>query len=479
MQHLKVVCISLAVCINLLLFPLAVGAQDNTPMVGVEVSSDTLTVGVPWVLLLVVDHGIPDEVTVMAPPFAGALFLDRYVKMPMIVGAQIRTAIEYTLIPNRAGWVRIEPFTVRTPVGEAETSAMVFNIRGSGAERRLVSPRLVWEEASGQAAGQSLTAGERAVFALRVTGLAPSLLPPQEFFMPEVPQGAILTLSPLSAEEREGGLAIRLALIPLEGDFLLPARVLQHGNNVFEIPALHIRVSGHPENTSRRGIEPMGREAQGEGKTEEASLIYPQFPDFDFTVFDKSVLGKIWRKQCEETYRISQELWYNDNRAQALAELRHKERNHPAGALLQPIRREAEESLGIFNTGNESRGLQKLLSGLVLIFFILVIIAPLVCYKMIGRKAALACIVIFAVLGFVCLYRLVDLRGISGKNGRFGVTNETIVRRMADYDGGELFSFREGQPVMVMLNSGSWLYVRTNDDKNNAGWIPAETIIFY
>jgi len=50
---------------------------------------------------------------------------------------------------------------------------------------------------------------------------------------------------------------------------------------------------------------------------------------------------------------------------------------------------------------------------------------------------------------------------------------------MADVEGEVLFSFREGQPVVILLNSGSWVYVRTNDAAGSSGWIPAEEVEFY
>jgi hypothetical protein len=86
---------------------------------------------------------------------------------------------------------------------------------------------------------------------------------------------------------------------------------------------------------------------------------------------------------------------------------------------------------------------------------------------------------VFAVLGLFCLYRLMDLRGFNGKNGRFGVTHETPVRRTADYAGEEFFSFREGQPVIILHNSSTWLNVRANDASGGSGWIPADAVIFY
>ena len=456
--------------IFLLMFPPGMSAQDTGPQVSVETYPETPEVGVPWFLTLFVNNSVPDDVTVIMPPFAGFLSSDRIRKTPRITETQVQTVIEYRFVPNNAGRFILESFTVITSEGIAETGPLVLEIRGSGAEQKPSIPRIVWEGAPRQ-----MAAGERTALALRVYGWNSSR-PPQEFFMPEVPQGAILFSSPLSAEEREGGTAVKLNLIPLDGDFYLPARVLQHENFVFEIPALHIRVTGRSAGETAVGEQPLNSETVP-GK------VHAQFPDFDSAAFDKPV-RRIWRGQGENIYNTARGLWDNGFYAQALAELRRNERDHPAGALLQPIRREAEKNLGLLNTENESRWKRKFLLGLSFFFFLLVIITPFVCSIFIRdspwKRAALICAVVFTVLGSFYIYLFVDSRSVFyGKNSRFGVTSEIPVRRTADIDGEELFSFREGQPVVIMLNSGSWVYARANDAGGSSGWIPAEAVIFY
>jgi len=464
-------------CVTLTIFLLVVSpvvsAQDSVPAVTVETSPGIPSVGVPWTLTLFVKHSVPDEVTVVTPQFAPSLSLDRIVKTPGVVEAQVQTVIEYRFIPNSAGRFLLEPFTVITPNGSVETDPLVLEIRRSGAELRPspLFPPIVWEGLPRQ-----MAAGERAILSLRIYGWS-SLLP-QELFMPEVPPGVILTLSPLSAEERANGLAVRFSLIPLEaGDIHFPARTLQYENAVFEIPALNIHVTPRPAGTV---AERQSQSAPQDGKTA-SPVVHAQFPDFDSGAFDKRIAGA-WRGQCESIYKTARDLWDSGFRAKALAELRRSERDHPAGALLLPIRQEAEKSLGLFNTENENRR-HKLRLSLSIFFLFLVIISLFICFKLKGssaKKAALLCTIVFAVLASFCLYRLADSRSVfHGKNSRFGVTNETPVRRTVDFEGEELFSFREGQPVVIMLNSGSWVYVRSNDSEGRSGWIPAEAVIFY
>jgi hypothetical protein len=457
-----------------MLVPSLVSAQDTEeerpPGVTVETSSETPSAGVLWTLTILVNHGEPDEVTVIAPPFAPNFTLDRLVKNPRTAGERTQTVFEYRLLPNRQGRYTLESFTVITPHGITETSPLVLNVR-SDADIKPSVLRIVWEGVPSQ-----IAKGEQAVIALRAPGWN-SKQPPTEFFMPEVPMGAILSLMPLSAQERESGMAAKLALIPLDRDFRLPARVLRYENFIFEIPALNIRAYSPPAE------HPAARDETQEASSSSGN-VQAQFPDFDPAVYDKSVMGRVWRGQCENIYNTAKDLWENGLYSQSLAELRRNEKHHPAGALLRQVRREAEELLMFFNTADESREQRNFLLGLSFLFFFLVIITPFVCFMIFRqssrKKAALFCAVFFTALGFLCLYWLVDSRSVFGeKSGRFGITGVTPVRRAADFEGEELFSFREGQPVAVMLNSGGWVFVRTNDSSGAEGWIPADAVIIY
>ncbi|MCL2801775.1 MAG: hypothetical protein FWD28_08470 [Treponema sp.] len=73
--------------------------------------------------------------------------------------------------------------------------------------------------------------------------------PPASFFMPEVPQGLILSMQPITEEDRENGILIKLLLIPLSaGEIILPSRTLTHrgtvqSNTLFAVPAFSLRVN--------------------------------------------------------------------------------------------------------------------------------------------------------------------------------------------------------------------------------------------
>jgi hypothetical protein len=476
----------LAFCVTLIVFlltpSLSLRAEENTdaeetktsdPQVFASVDPAIPVVGRPMTITLLIDYPVPEDVTVIAPSFSGSLTLDRIAKTPRVTETRVFTVVEYRFVPVSGGRVVLESFTVVCPGGVTETGSFVLNIRREGEEPVLLTPRLAWEGAPRQ-----MAAGDRVTLVLRAGGWN-SRRPPPEFFMPPVPQGVILALSPLSEQERAGGIAVKLTLIPLNaGDFRLSARVIQHENVRFTIPALNIQITGSS------AARPPGSAVESSGGDNAGNVTAP-FPDFVLTTPEKSRIRENHRLQCENLYNTAKELWDSGLFAGALAELRRNERDHPAGALLKPIRRQAEENLGLFNAENESRLRRKILSGLFSFLLFLVIITLFICLFFIKkenslRKKAFLCAVVLSAAGSFFFYRLADSRFVfPRKDNLYGVTKKTPVRRMADVEGEILFSFREGQPVVILLNSGSWVYVRTNDAAGSSGWIPAEEVEFY
>jgi len=456
--------------IFLFIFPRSASAQnantpqtENNPVVYTSINPEPLSPGKPFTLTLLVDYPVPEDVNVIAPPFSGFLTLDRFIKSPRITETRTQTVFEYRLIPKNTGLFVLESFTVVCPGGITEAGPFVLNIRAEGDAYRILVPRISWEEAPRQ-----LATGERALLTLRANDWnEPG--PPPEFFMPQVPQGVILALAPLTAQERESGIAAKFTLIPVTvGDFRLGARSLQYENFRFEIPALQIRIN-NPASS-----EPIAHN-NGDG-IEDAFEEQARFPELVFST-PKS-------RRIETIYNTARDLWNSGFRARALAHLRRHERDHHAGAYLVPIRRQAEENLRIFNGGDENRLERKLLLVLLSFVIFIVIIIPFICFIMVkkfpGGKRVLFCAVIFSALVSFFLFLLADARiALQRKGGRFGVTTGTPVRNTADTDAKELFVFREGQPVMILLKNESWVYVMANDTDGNSGWIPAEAVEFY
>jgi hypothetical protein len=450
----------------LLLIPFALSAQDvqggaNPPdgvIVEVEITPEMPKVGRPVVITLIIDHPVPDAVTVVAPLFPPPLVFDRLVKTPKSSEGQVKTAVEYRLIPNNPGLFILEPFTVFVPFHTIRTQPLVLDVSLPNEEKSVPIPRITWEGVPSR-----MTAGDRADFAIRASGFG-QRKPPEDFFTPVIPRRAVLETSPMFTDEKTGMITVRFSFIPMEaGEFRLNARTLYFENVRFEVPGLRIRVN-EPVSAGEQIAE-----AAVSGKEQ------ARFPEFDLTVSDKSL---------EDIYGEAKDLWDAGFHAQALAALRRNERDAPSGAFLQPFRRKAEENLEIFNTENENRSGGKFLMGLAIFFFMIVIFIPFICFILFTgsfrKKAVLASVIGLVCLGFFFLYRAAGSRKTAGQSGRFGVTVETPVRRVADYGGEELFTFKEGQPVMILQNSGTgWLNVRANEAQGVSGWIPEDSVIFY
>jgi len=232
----------------LLMIPAAMHAQNKGAFVSVITSHDRPLVENTWTFTLYVDYPDPEAVSVIAPSFDGALFLERVVKYPRVTGNKIQTAVEYRFIPARSGRYTLEKFTVICPDGVTETSPYILDItandEGQKPGQKPIIMRFNWEiEPLQRDTAAQITAGEKVILTLRAID-KDSWLPPAEFFLPEVPKDAVLSLSQISEEERKNGAAAKITLIPLAaGIFRLDARTLQHENISFYIPALQINVN--------------------------------------------------------------------------------------------------------------------------------------------------------------------------------------------------------------------------------------------
>ena len=475
-------CYATTIILTLLLIS-SVYAEDTKEIVVIETFPANPTIGILWTVVIYVDHPVPEEVTVIAPLFE-SFSLESILKIPRRKEGTLdmQTFVEYKFIPNAAGRFVMEPFTIITPDNLIQTDRQIFNIDIHYYEQKLLSPGLVWEYTSAQ-----IQAGDQIIIALCISNLPVFRFPPQEFFAMEIPPGAIFTALSVSPEERAGGIITKYSLIPLEGDFRIPARQLRYEDIVFEIPALHIRVTEYISDS-------MNLQAVIQEGIKTDVIIGKTFPEFNYSDFDSSVLYNFWKEQCEKIYFETRKLWEDGNYALALAELRRNERDHPAGVVFTHIRQKAEEIFGINNTVNESRWRKNIFFTLAVFILICIVIIPAGYFLLskntdrnhLIKKVILVCITITIIIASFYIFRYTDNRIILGFStpDNFGITRETAVRRLADYDGEELFVFKEGQPVVILLNSGDvssglWVYVRTNDADKKTGWIPAEAVVFY
>ena len=461
--------------INALAAPQAALFAQHIPGSEVRLSfhPDVPVVGLPWTLALQVDYPDSEKVTVTARFLPPSLFLDSVSKsLKVIPGAAPQTLIEYRFIPGSPGSLHIEPFAVLSPEGTTMTVPLNLNVQMPAAGAQPLRPRVFWEGVPPR-----LVKGQSIVFSLRTYGSYP--IPFRDFFEQVIPQGVIIESLELSQEERDTGFILKLRLIPLEAaPVYLPALALRHGDILLEVPALNIQVDVPP-------APPLIIEITAYTGAEEEVFyeIGKSFPPIELVLYrSRASPGLI--AEFEVIYNAAGDLWEQGRYAQALAKLRRNERDHNAGSLLRPIRREAENTLGFNNTRDENRGTRRWLVFFTAISFFFATISRLVCFllkdRIFWKRTLSLCMVIFMLAGFFCLYRLINtIRGNTAGNN-FGITMETPVRRAPSYAGEQLFIFREGQPVRILGGHNTpWVWVQANEAGGMTGWIPAQSVIFY
>jgi len=222
--------------------------EPGKPRVLIQTSPDRPVEGSILTLTLLVAHGNPDEVNVLAPPFTEGILLDYMLKGTRSVNedAQRWTAIEFRFSLSGRGTVTFGPFTVFTPHGQTQTDP--FNIivqrpqggTGGAGNVETTQFRLLWENVPA-----NLKIGETAVISLRVNGWKnDSVLPESGLFLPPVPMGYIIESLPLSEKEKSTGIALKLRIIPLQtGVLTIANHRLTIKNAVYEVPVLRIPVS--------------------------------------------------------------------------------------------------------------------------------------------------------------------------------------------------------------------------------------------
>jgi hypothetical protein len=447
---------------------------------------DAPAAGAEWTLTLLIDHPSPEEVTVLAPPVTAALFLDQVRKGPYAAGPPADsgrpwTAVEYRFTVRRSGAFTLDSFTVIVPGGRTITAPLVLNARMADGEAESSRPRLAWESPP-----SNLRAGKPAAIELRAGGAGfRQPLPEPELFMPAVPAGFIIAPERLSPEERSGGLALRLTVIPLDAAALaLPGRAVQYGNTVFEIPGLHIPVIPAGLTAGEADAPAPERPAPDAELAPAPNVPAAPFPDFESPSRPYPILRRFFGGPYAAVYDAARDLWDRGYRAEALAELRRGERDHPAGPLFASLRREAEASLGLTGTGDEESAYPML--ALCAVCFALVLAAGPVCRALPRparrNKIRALCLALYAAGALFALYRLLGGSGKLPGQARTGVLRASAVHRIPDPEGEVIARFREGRPVRLPPaagKTGRWVRIITRDRDNDTGWVPVEQIILY
>ncbi|GHV92299.1 hypothetical protein AGMMS50268_28020 [Spirochaetia bacterium] len=478
----------------------------------VQSSPEAPQPGALWTVTILVDHPLPSEVQVRLPSLPPSLSLElmrsepRLIRKPAgeaegiaaVQGITERwTAVEFQFSLRGTGRIVLEPFEVTIPGASVLTSPLVLTVRGASAEFR---PRLSWQNPPAV-----LMAGKSTELALFLSGWDPRRpLPESRLLLPETPPGAILEPVSGSPPETDGaGVILRLNVIPLGGDlFTLPQTPVTLGEFSLVVPALRIPVTAGGTGAASAGPSPKPAGAA----TGTASLVpVPAaaaigaipFPDIHPRAFPP------FRSACEGIRERAEALWTADRRAEALAELRRNERDHPAGPALVPLRREAERLLALEQARGEDEKWRPpflLAAGLLLSLGLLVLtlIGPsfrkknpanapsaVTTHFSRGYKGIL---ILLAINGGICLWGLVGSAGpLLPGSARYALVRETAARRIPQDDGAINARFKEGERVLIRRSSSrgespsgrlNWAYAESSGS-TGSGWVRTEDIIFY
>jgi hypothetical protein len=463
-----------------------------------------------WRVSILVDHPVPDEVTVIPPELPASLSFAqsrkeaRFVRTSGEPGTRW-TLVEFLFVPHRTGDIVLGPFEAlvggsRVLIPGARTT--VTTREGAQVEYH---PRLVWD-----APPSSIRIGEAAELTLRVLGGDP-LKPLRRLPLRlAVPEDALLEELPLTGEESDQGLALRLRVIPLEGNrislgpFPLPFETL-----TLEAPVISLSLapprSAPPPPSPQTAVEALP--VENEGALSGGPLPAPAFPESPEQPF------LLFRNSYRKTLGRAREYWGQTRYAEALGELRRGERDFLSGPALVSIRRGAEKLLGLPPTENEKWRPRNFFFALTILSFSLLLLTFALFLRFRrgdSRKKGVTSlffhgysIVIYVLIGIMGLGIAVLARSPGGfpkladfpKPAGFGAPvqeaapgnaavalRSCAAYRVPDIQGAITARWMEGQPVRVRsVSAGSvsdtWAYAESS--AGDAGWVNQENLIFY
>jgi hypothetical protein len=470
----------------------------------IEDSPEHPVTGGSWRVSILVDHPVPEEVTVIPPElpssvtFAQSRKESRFVRTGPEQGRRW-TLVEFLFVPQRTGDIVLEPFVARVGESSVLTGAVQTNVIAGEGRLEEYQPRLVWE-----APPSVLVIGEAGELSLRILDEDPRRPLRRLPLRLTAPVEALLEEIPLTGEELSRGLALRLRIIPLEGSrVVLEPFPVRFETLTLEAPAISIALA--PPSQTVPPPEPMGAEADvlptdpGDTPFDEpppAVSPVPAFPEVRGEPFP------LFRNSYRETLDKAREYWRQGLYAEALGELRRGERDLLSGPALGSTRRAAEELLGLPLTEDEKWRPRNCFVALIILSFCLLLLAIVLPLRSrrgnSGKKGVTSLflhgynIVVFvpiAIMGFGIaglarspggFERLLQPgSGVAGKHpgNAAAVLRSCTAYRVPDPRGAISARWTEGQPVRVRSASDAWAYAESSD--GDAGWVSQDNVIFY
>jgi hypothetical protein len=363
----------------------------------------------------------------------------------------------------------------------AELTVPVLEDLESGREYR---PRLVWEPYSSR-----LGIGETGELALRIRNRDPEKPLPLPRFQVLAPAEALLENLPLTENDRNMDRVLRLRIIPLaEGPLTLGPFTLQFDSLSLTAPAVELTLLPVPADETAALPSPQEVPVVPAPAVETAGA--DGRPKFSFPAVLPEGPALI-RRTAEAAAEQARLFWEEGRHAEALGVLRSGERDLIGGYILSPLRRAAEEALGIQLSIDERWRPWNFLLGLSLgglgLFTVIVLFVK---FRPSGEKNGVTSrsgqgyknnnmlLVVLAALVVICIRAFVGFMNpdFRMKQDR-AVLCSCTVYRVPDLRGAVSAFWEEGQPVLVHSLKDDWVYAEVPGGE--AGWVRRNNVIFY
>jgi hypothetical protein len=469
------------------------GVEGDELEISIVSSPDNPVTGGTWAVTILVEYPVPRDVTVKPPRFPPALILERVRTESRSLSRPGRsdeaglpseparwTAVEFLFTLQEPGEIVLEPFEASAGGRRGVSREISVRVREAPGTPRHQAPVSRW-----QTPLPAFTVGQAAELRLSLRGWDKEEQKPAGFFKGKAPLNAILEELPPIGPLPGGEFIYPLRIIPLEETVVLDGFSFQWEGVGLTVPSLTIRA--RPGEAALSGAPALAAPSP-EPASSEPALPQPETGNIPFPKTGGRIFP-FFRSEYEQTAAELKALWEEGLRAQALAEIRRKERESWAGPEFAGLRREMEESLRLGPTADEKWRPRNarvfLFAGLFLFALAAVFLfrprfsagfsagfSAVTSGKISGYKIRiiLAAAVVFAVI------LLVEFSEFSGNGGR-AVLEKTPVYRVPEKQGAVSAFFGEGQPVSAGVSRGEWVYVESADGR--AGWVPAAAVIWY
>jgi hypothetical protein len=405
----------------------------------------------------------------------------------------------------------LDPFTAQVGNASVLTPAARATVIVGEGEREQSHPRLAWD-----APPPALGIGKAAELTLRILDNDPRRPLRRLPLHITAPLEALLEEIPLTAEEADQGLALRLRLIPLGGNRVsLGPFPLRFETTTLEAPAISIALAPPPPGAPPLETPPPapGALPAGPGPLDEPPPVvapaFPEVPGEPFPLFRGS-----YRKALDK----ARDYWQQALYAEALGELRRGERDLLSGPALGPTRRAAEGLLGLPPTADEKWRPRNCFAALIILSLCLLLLTIALSLRFRGKKRAsgrffqgssrnqpdfrkgsvtspffrgytVVAFVLLGIMGFGIAALAYSPRGfeapIQGGAGEAGkhpgnaaaVLRSCAAYRVPDIRGAISARWLEGQPVRVRSASDAWAYAESPG--GDAGWVTQDNVVYY